>query len=125
MRKITAYKINVKDCEISVVQLEETPEMKMHRVMANEIGCTTITMFNSGDDQNDFVCDDEGLFGEIEGGFMGEHFAYPVPGNALFLGVDVNTGMFTEAPTIALEEFAKKIHFVSKEKMEKYAERFN
>jgi hypothetical protein len=125
MRKITAYKINVKDCEISVVQLQETPEMKLHKVMANEIGCQTIEMFHNNDNQHDFVCDDEGLFGEIEGGFMGENFTYPVPGNALFLGVDVNTGMFTEAPTIALEEFTKKIHFVSKEKMEKYAERFN
>lgn len=125
MRKITAYKIDVKNRQISVVELEETPEMKMHRVMANEIGCTTITMFNSGEDQNDFVCDDEGLFGEIEGGFMGENFAYPVPGNALFLGVDITTGLAAEKPTITIEEFTKKIHFVSKENMEKYAERFN
>jgi hypothetical protein len=71
MKKITAYKIDVKNRQIVPVELEETPTMKMHKVMANEIGCMVIAMFNSGDDQNDFVCDDNGLSGKIEGGFYG------------------------------------------------------
>jgi hypothetical protein len=66
-----------------------------------------------------------GFLEKLKGGFMGENFTYPVAGNALFVGVDINTGETTEKPSISIEDFQKQITFMSKEYMVEYARQFN
>jgi hypothetical protein len=115
-----ALLINPAEQTVSVIEINDYKDI--YKFIGN--GCTCFSAPVSLDNDDTFYCDDEGLYHEIHGGIMMENWAYPIIGNIVVQGTDMETGDSIDVKTTP-EELEKQIIWVSQEKCQAWADKFN
>ena len=115
-----ALKINVETQKVEAIELDGSLQA-IYEAIGNE--CSLFACPEQLDNGDALYVDDEGLFHEIEGGIMLPNWSYPIVGNILVVGTDVETGESIDCKS-TIDEIEAKIIWVSKEDANYYAETF-
>lgn len=86
-------------------------------------GCNTFCVPITFENQDSIYCDDNGLYAENIGGFIMKDWNYPIVGNAIVVGTNIQTGDSVDAKT-SIEWLKENIIFLSVEQLESYFEKF-
>ncbi len=113
-----AIKINVELRKVEEVTIEN------YRKIYAEIGqeCNTFCCPISFPNDDTLYADDEGLYHDVKGGFLLKYFNYPIVGNAIILGTDIENGESIDAKT-TIQDIESQITWVDLESAKNYADK--
>jgi len=113
MRAIVIDSTNKNVCEVDI-----TADFRdIYPLIGN--GCTTFACPVQLENGDAMYADDEGLYNQIEGGFMMRGWSYPIVGNAVLLNVD-EEGESIDALS-DIEDLKSRIVWISKEDAQRWA----
>ena len=114
-------KVNVVTQQIEEVEYNGNFK-EIYNIIGN--GCNTFECPVTLDNEDTFYCDEEGLFHDNIGGWKMKNFAYPIVGNSVLIGTNLNNGESVDAVTTK-EELEKMIIWVDKQTAQKHIDKFN
>jgi len=111
--KITAIKLDLDNMNISHVEIERGKLSDIYYHIGN--GCRTFACPVTYDNHDTLYCDDEALLNpDIKWGVIQKDWRYPIFGNCLIIGNNLNTGDSISAKT-KLEDAQQLFQLVSRE----------
>lgn len=120
MKNLKALLIDSATKEIKEVVVKDYTDL--YKLLGN--GCNNFAAPVELPNHDTLFVDDEGLYHCFKGGYKMKGWGYPIVGNGVLQGCNINTGNSINVKTTK-EELEKMIIWVSVEECNAWADRFN